>query len=602
MRVIAFAGNPNVGKSTLFNALTGMNQHTGNWSGKTVALAQGKCEYKGEIYQLVDLPGTYSLSAHSPEEKVTQEVLLAQEASATVVVCDATCLERSLILALQVMQVCKKIVLCVNLIDEAERMGLEINAKELQAQLGVPVVLTSAERKEGIASLMEAVRAVCDGFAPLKPRQVTAASDEEFARRVVNCAQEISKCSIVRTKTEHSSLTHRLDRLLLHRWGGYLMLLLLLLLIFYLTIKGANYPSQGLQWCFDRVGLLLRKIKMPAFLQGMLLDGVYATVGRVVSVMLPPMAIFFSLFTLLEDFGYLPRVAFLMDERFRKAGACGKQSLTMCMGFGCNAVGVSGCRIIESPEERKIALLTNAFVPCNGRFPALILLIGMCFTFQSSLLSAAMLTLCILLSTAMTLLASFLLHKTCFRESASSFVLELPPYRRPRVVQVIVRSLLDRTLKILLRAVTVAAPAGLVIWLLANVKMEGVPLLQCIAAVLDSPASVFGLSGAILLAFMLASPANELVLPVLMMILTASGTFSETAMQETLMANGFTWQMSLCTIVFFLFHWPCTTTLWTIYKETHSKKLTVLAVLLPTAFGLLLCFVLNLVCKICQIG
>ena len=598
MCLIAFVGNPNVGKSTLFNALTGLNQHTGNWPGKTVALAQGKCMYKGQTYDLVDLPGTYSLCSASPEEKVSEDFLKSQEMDCTVVVCDATCMERSLILALQVVEICPKVVVCVNLIDEAQRMGVQIDAKALERRLGVPMVLTNADAQEGIDALMESVRKVCDGFAPLRPMRIEHdhTDSEENAKAFVLQAQALAQMCVKSGETEKPTLTQRLDAIFLHRIYGYLTMLLLLFVTFWLTMQGANYPSQALAKCFDSLGEVLsrgaRWLNLPDFFAGICIDGVYATAARVVSVMLPPMAIFFPLFTLLEDFGYLPRVAFLLDRCFGRVGACGKQSLTMCMGFGCNAVGVSGCRIIDSPRERKIALITNAFVPCNGRFPGLIFLLGLLFA--SAWLSALALTVCIVLSVLMTMLASLLLHRTCLRGSSSSVILELPPYRRPRFWRVLIRSLLDRTVLILGRAVAVAAPMGAILWLFANVQIDGRALLQIISEFLDAPARIFGLSGAILLAFLLGSPANELVLPILVMILSSATTLTDGAMQEVLFANGWTWQLSVSMIVFFLFHWPCTTTLWTIWKETHSKKQTVMAALLPTAFGLGLCFLINL--------
>ena len=512
--------------------------------------------------------------------------MLQAETACTVVVCDATCLERSLILVLQILQRCDNVVVCLNLIDEAQRKGVKIDANRLERELGVPVVVTSAGKKQGLQTLLETVRSVCDGFAPLHPLRVEASD----ARHFVSTAQEISHRTVVQ-----EARSECLDRIFLHRIFGKVAMLCLLFAVLYLTVWGANYPSELLQSGFDRLGALLAGIRMSGFLRGILLDGVYATVSRVISVMLPPMAIFFPLFTLLEDFGYLPRVAYLLDGRFQAAGACGKQSLTMCMGFGCNAVGVYGCRIIDSPRERKIALLTNAFVPCNGKFPILLVMISLSFSFGSPILASAVLTGCILLSIAMTLCASGFLSKTILRGEKSSFVLELPPYRRPRVLQVLIRSVTDRIVSILLRAVVVAAPAGAILWLLANVQLGGQPLLTVFSNFLDPVGQSFGLSGAILVAFILGSPANELVLPILAMILTSSATFSDMAIEGVLSASGWSWQMSACTMLFAMFHWPCITTLWSVYRESRSVSQTVLAAMLPTSFGLLMCFLLNLV-------
>ena len=407
-------------------------------------------------------------------------------------------------------------------------------------------------------------------------------------------------------KANCHSRDRKIDKYLTNRFTGIPIMIALLALIFWITISGANYPSQmlseGLFWVQDRLTDFFMWMHAPEWLHGALVLGVYRVLAWVVSVMLPPMAIFFPLFTLLEDFGYLPRVAFNLDHYFKKANTCGKQALTMCMGFGCNAAGVVGCRIIDSPRERMIAMLTNNFVPCNGRFPTMISIISMFFVgsiatgFTGSLLSTLMLTGVIILGVMLTFAMSKLLSKTVLKGVPSSFTLELPPYRRPQIGKVIVRSLLDRTIFVLGRAVIVAAPAGFIIWILANVTAGDATLLSHCAAFLDPFGKLFGLDGTILFAFILGFPANEIVVPIMIMTYMATGTLTEIddlmALKELLVANNWTWVTALCVIVFSLVHWPCSTTCLSIKKETKSWKWTAIGFLLPTVTGFGLCFVI----------
>ena len=675
--VIALGGNPNVGKSTVFNALTGMKQHTGNWPGKTVTNACGTHSYKGRDFILVDLPGTYSLFAHSAEEEVARDFICFGGADAAVIVCDATCLERNLNLVLQTIEITPHTVVCVNLLDEAKRKGIKIDLAKLEALLGVPVVGTNARKGEGLEELIQAVTKASGLSSPPTPIRYPAAIEEaaevlckeiesldgltvsprwaslriiegeDFAiKRLTEGRSEEICHAIEHAKAEAITTLERygysentvrdkiagaavmrahdiaaeccsqpegrkknhdrtLDRLFMGR-GGVVTMLLMLIFIFWLTITGANYPSQLLSEMFAAAGnklhALLEAAGSPAPLTGALMDGVYRVLTWVVSVMLPPMAIFFPLFTLLEDFGYLPRVAFNLDHSFQKAGACGKQALTMCMGFGCNAAGVTGCRIIDSPRERLIAAVTNNFVPCNGRFPTIISIISMFFLGSiaaplDSVLSAVLLALLIALAVGITFAVSRLLSKTILKGIPSSFTLELPPYRRPQIGKVIIRSIFDRTLFVLGRAAAVAAPAGLLIWLTANIYIGGESIFAHCAGFLDPAARLFGMDGIIFLAFILGFPANETVLPIILMGYLATGTLTELGstevMRELLTANGWTWVTAVCVILFSLFHWPCSTTCITIKKETGSLKWALLSVALPTAVGLAICFIVN---------
>jgi len=840
-KVIALAGNPNVGKSTVFNALTGLKQHTGNWPGKTVANAWGKYKYKDRSFILVDIPGTYSLMASSVEEEIARDFICFGDPDACIVVADATCLERNLNLVLQTLEICPNVVVCVNLMDEAKRKKINIDLDELSRQLGVEVIGTSARSGQGLDLLMDAVyRLSCDegssstaisaadiscqdiscsciscvkksckcfspsetsssdisspdifttdisstdisssdisplGISPLvtshsdtqssytlssdispsnrsypdkspsdraskvtshsdKASSVTLSSDisslemspsdtlssdtlssdksftdkkahilstgsssgfkidygaaiEEAiavlepsvenllagrlnsrwvalrlieaddsllnslknylnlhllsddnikdklakARKlleeagmganslrdlIVSCivkkAEEISKRTIIYENEQYNSTDRKIDKILTSRIYGIPIMIALLGFIFWLTISGANYPSallaKGLFWLEERLYLLFEWAGAPAWLSGLLVSGCYRTLAWVVSVMLPPMAIFFPLFTLLEDLGYLPRVAFNLDNYFRKACAHGKQSLSMCMGFGCNAAGIIGCRIIDSPRERLIAILTNNFVPCNGRFPTLIAIITMFFASAAAgplqtIASTLILTAIIVLGVIMTLLTSRLLSKTILKGMPSSFALELPPYRKPQIGRIIVRSVFDRTLFVLGRAVAVAAPAGMLIWIMANVKVADQSLLSHLAAFLDPFARLIGLDGFIIMAFLLGFPANEIVIPIIIMSYMATGSLVEldnlSSMKELLLNNGWTWLTAVCMMLFCLMHWPCSTSCLTIKKESGSWKWTGLAFIIPTIAGITVCFIISSVARL----
>ena len=660
-RVLALAGNPNVGKSTLFNALTGLHQHTGNWPGKTVERCEGVWHGGEEDCRLIDLPGAYSLHARSAEEAVTRDYLLSGEAQAVIVVCDAACLKRNLFLALQVAEAVPRAVVCVNLLDEARRRHVSVDLARLSGEMGLPVAGTSARSRTGIGELMEtalqanhprlriaydeaierALKALIPALSGLLPEGVDArwaglrllSGDREtlaglnldalFGLEEVKMAQESAgdaesvRMRVTQTLHERARrladsctrraaepLAYRADRLLTGRGLGIPVMLALLGLVLLTTIVLANAPSQWLSALFARLGRQIDRALAPApgWLHAMLYQGVYRVLSWVVSVMLPPMALFFPLFTLLEDVGYLPRVAFNMDRCFQGCRACGKQCLTMMMGLGCNAVGVCGCRIIDSPRERLIALLTNSLTPCNGRFSMLIALSG-AFLAGGGPLASLKTALClsglIVLSVALTLGLSRLLSATLLRGVPSSFALELPPYRRPQVGKVIVRSLLDRTIKVLGRALVTAAPAGALIWLLGHVRIGGMSLLARLFALLDPLGRLLGMDGVMLSAFVLGTPANEIVLPIALMGYLGEGTLVEAdslaSLPALLAANGWNARFALCAMLFSLCHWPCATTLVTIARETRSAKWTLLSALLPTLCGMGLCVLTRLI-------
>jgi ferrous iron transport protein B len=376
-------------------------------------------------------------------------------------------------------------------------------------------------------------------------------------------------------------------------------MLLMLAAVFWMTVSGANYTStvlaSALFWGQDHLMDLCRWLNVPAWVSGFFVEGIYRCLAWVVSVMLPPMAIFFPCFTLIEDTGYLPRIAFNLDRFFKKAGAHGKQSLTMSMGFGCNAAGVVACRIIESPRERLIAMLTNNFVPCNGRFPTLIALAGLMMLGMGSPAGATLIVVGIVITgIAVTLAISWLLSRTLLRGVPSSFTLELPPYRKPQVGRLIVRSIFDRTFFVLGRAVSVAAPAGGIIWLLANIHVDGASVLAHCAGWLNPIGQALGLDGFILMAFVLGLPANEIVLPILIMSYMATGSMNGLDSVEALhrlfvVEHGWTWLTAVCMMMFSLLHFPCGTTLWTIWRESGSIKWTALAALIPLAVACAVC-------------
>ena len=702
---VALAGNPNVGKSTIFNSLTGMHQHTGNWTGKTVANASGKSIIKDKEFTFVDIPGTYSIMSNSEEEEIARDYICFGNPDVTVIVVDSTCIERNLNLVFQIMEITDNIIVCVNLLDEAKKKKIKINLKKLEQLLGVPVVGTTARDKRTLEKLKDIIYKVCTGEIIPSPNEVqyskkieeninlleeklsevyeqnteteyssttTVIENGKISRKlykwislklidgeekilnsikkhlsidfenenIKNClsevkqqllnddittnnfkdkvvadimkkAEDVSKEVCTFENKDYSARDRKIDKILTSKKFGIPIMILFLGLIFWITIVGANYPSQALfslfNWIQEKLVIFAEYVHLPEWFSNMLINGVYQTLTWIIAVMLPPMAIFFPLFTILEDLGYLPRIAFNMDGFFKKACCSGKQMITMCMGFGCNACGVTGCRIIDSPRERLIAILTNNLVPCNGRFPFLISIATIFIAgayaggngFLSSILSTFAVIVVIIFGIFLTLIISKILSNTILKGMPSSMVLELPPYRKPQFGKILVRSIFDRTLFVLGRAISVAAPAGLVIWILANVGINEESLLSIIANFLNPFAQLMGLDGYILTAFILGMPANEIVLPIILMCYLKGGALvniEDTAqIGQILIHNGWNMLTAMNVMLFTILHFPCTTTLLTIKKETGSWKWTGLAFVIPTVCGIVLCMCTTLV-------
>ena len=671
-KIVALIGNPNVGKSTIFNAITKMNQHTGNWPGKTVENAFGEYSYNNKKYLMYDLPGTYSLISHSDEEEVARNFICFNKKDVTIVVCDAVCLERNLNLVLQICEMTDNVIVCVNLMDEAIKKKIRIDLDKLSELLNVPVIGSSARSNIGLNKLLKTIEQttynrpykikyndvienainmiysninddinINKRFLSIKlldddeiiineiKKQINknifneelnikikeaknylhqndiTDLKEKITEEIINKAEEINNEVVIFENKDYTKRDRKIDKLLTNKITGIPIMIISLMFIFYLTIVFSNYPSTLLYNILfnleDKIYNFFNILSFPNLFTEITVHGAYRVTAFVISVMLPPMIIFFPLFSLLEDSGVLPRIAFNLDKGFKKCNACGKQALTMCMSFGCNAVGITGTRIIDSKRERLIAILTNNFIPCNGRFPTIISIITMFFIVSNNkynaLISSLILTIFILIGILITFITSKILSKTLLKGMPSSFTLELPPYRRPQFFKVIFRSIKDKALKVLLRAIIVSIPAGIIIWIFTNVNIDNTSILNHFTNTLDPFGKLIGLDGTIISSFILGIPANEIVIPIALMSYLNTNLISNfdniNALKTIFIDNGWTIKTAICTILFSIMRFPCATTLLTIKKETKSIWWTFLSFIIPTITGIIICFIIS---------
>lgn len=671
-KIVALIGNPNVGKSTIFNAITKMNQHTGNWPGKTVENAFGEYSYNNKKYLMYDLPGTYSLISHSDEEEVARNFICFNKKDVTIVVCDAVCLERNLNLVLQICEMTDNVIVCINLMDEAIKKKIRIDLDKLSELLNVPVIGSSARSNIGLNKLLKTIEQttynrpykikyndvienainmiysninddinINKRFLSIKlldddeiiineiKKQINknifneelnikikeaknylhqndiTDLKEKITEEIINKAEEINNEVVIFENKDYTKRDRKIDKLLTNKITGIPIMIISLMFIFYLTIVFSNYPSTLLYNILfnleDKIYNFFNVLSFPNLFTEITVHGAYRVTAFVISVMLPPMIIFFPLFSLLEDSGVLPRIAFNLDKGFKRCNACGKQALTMCMSFGCNAVGITGTRIIDSKRERLIAILTNNFIPCNGRFPTIISIITMFFIVSNNkynaLISSLILTVFILIGILITFITSKILSKTLLKGMPSSFTLELPPYRRPQFFKVIFRSIRDKALKVLLRAIIVSIPAGIIIWIFTNVNIDNTSILNHFTNTLDPFGKLIGLDGTIISSFILGIPANEIVIPIALMSYLNTNLISNfdniNALKTIFIDNGWTIKTAICTILFSIMHFPCATTLLTIKKETKSIWWTFLSFIIPTITGIIICFIIS---------
>ena len=640
-----FIGNPNVGKSSLFNFLTHKNEHTGNWTGKTVKNAYATFSYKDTLWEVVDLPGTYSLIGESKEEKIASSFVCSLDYDLAVVVLDASNLERSIVLLLEVLDVTDRVIVCLNLMDEAKAQKIDIDLIKLQKRLNIPIVITKASEGIGCARLCDEMNHFKansnifkvvhegkinnylelskpyvshpisylyqeknhenEGFSKVLRFYKNYITREELLKSYIHSSDSLLDNIVKRDKQILKKEDILWNKVLSHKFSSYLVMSLIFFFILWLTIFVSNIPSDFMFSFFSNgENFLLSFFSfLPDFIVQPLILGGYRTFYWVISVMLPPLIIFFPLFSYLEDYGLFPRIAFNMDKPFKKCGSCGKQSLTMCMGLGCNAIGVTNTRIMEDKKMRILAILTNNFMPCNGRFPAMITMLSLFFIRDTSLfgsfLVALGLLLIIVLGIVLTFLWTKILNHFLFKKEEVMFILELPTFRRPSVWKTFSQALKEKAFPVLKRAMLVSFPLGILIYLLASWHLGNSTFLLLLVDKLNNFGHLFGLDGAIILAFILGMPANEIVIPSLLLCYTKSNALvSYTSMQSLrniLVNNGWTWLTALCFLIMMLCHYPCTTTLLSIKKESKSWSYTILAFLIPTLTGLFLSFIINFI-------